>query len=284
MWFGTIIALPVPGFKARFGDDRSVGTYTGGMGWRLLEAQAPPDSPAMGVAWDEALLRVGTRPTLRLWINRPCLVLGRFDVRLPRLAHAVGVLGREGVALVRRSSGGTAVWHDATVLNVSVVVPKADAPAGVHETFESLGAGMVAGLRSLGLEAGFGRVPGTYCDGPHNLVVGGRKVAGLSQARKRGTVLVHASVLVGTALDEMHERIERFYTLAGRPRRFERAGVTTLGALCGAGMADARAALAAGYERAGIALQPATAAPAEREAARRLAAEIRLDASSPELA
>jgi len=244
------------------------------MRWRLLDETKAVESPALGVAWDEALLRHAARPTLRLWVNRPCLVLGRFDARLPRLGRAVEALRAEGVTLVQRASGGTAVWHDETVLNVSAIVPAGDAPRGVHEAFEALGAGMVRGLDELGLEGSFSCVPGTYCDGPHNLAVAGRKVAGLSQVRKRHAVLVHASLLVHTDLGRMHDRLERFYALAGRAQRFDRARAATLALLCGASVADVRGAVVRGYRTTGAVLRCEEATPAERASARRGAVEI----------
>jgi lipoate-protein ligase A len=240
--------------------------------WALLIDDATA-SPADAVAADDALLeRAGmldgaggtraTPPVLRLWTNAPCVVAGRFDARLPNLPAGRAALARYGVPLVLRRSGGTAVWHGPGVLNVSVVVPAELAPRGVHESFEALTQGMRRGLARLGLPVSFGRVPGTYCDGPHNLVLDGRKVAGLAQARRRGGVLVHASVLVDVALDRMHDCLEMFYAAAGAPQRLWRAGVTSLRTRHTALEMDAlRGALIAGYEAEGVRFQ---APPAPR--------------------
>ncbi len=215
--------------------------------WRLI-VETSVESPQVALAFDEALLQQ-PQPTLRIWQNRPCVVLGRFDVRLPDIEKAIHVFQQENMALLKRTSGGTAVWHSDGVLNVSVFVPQSLAPSGVHESFEALAEGMIKGLKLLDIKAGFGQVPGTYCDGPHNLIVDGKKVAGLAQTRRRGGVLVHASILVNLNLDLMHDWIERFYAEAGAPQSFARDKVITLNQACDGsiGFQDVVEAMAQGY-------------------------------------
>jgi len=198
--------------------------------WRML-SDFQVYSAGEALFLDEALLNHVRRPTLRVWQNHPCLVLGRSDARLPRLEHALDVLLSEGVEALQRRSGGTAVWHGPGVLNVSVIVPAAYAPQGVHEGFEQLGQGMLDGLRALNIDAQFGNMPNTFCDGPHNIVATNKKIAGLAQRRRRSGVLVHAVVLVDLDLNVMHNTIERFYALAGRPVQYARDKVTTVSQL-----------------------------------------------------
>lgn len=200
---------------------------------RLIQAPQVT-SPHHALAVDDALVQTATQPTLRIWQNHPCVVLGRFDVRLQNIEQAIDAFGSKKMPLLKRSSGGTAVWHGPGVFNVSVFAPADEVPSGVHEAFESLAAGMVEGLETLNIQAEFGQVPGTYCDGPHNLVIEGKKVAGLAQTRKRNGVLVHASILTDLDLDEMHDWIEFFYEKAGQPQQFARGKVVTLTQALGA--------------------------------------------------
>jgi|GEM_PF-5293849 len=198
--------------------------------WRLLVHPATA-SAALAVAYDEALLQHLEKPVLRCWQNTACVVLGKFDTRLPHIGKARAYFNAKGIPLLQRSSGGTAVWQGPGVFNLSVLCPAAVAPAGVHAAFEGLANGMLDGISSLGLNVRFGRASNTYCDGPHNLLVEGRKIAGLAQVRRRQGVLVHASILVQVALPTMHAQLETFYRLAGKPTVFDRAKVTTLAQL-----------------------------------------------------
>jgi len=222
------------------------------MHWRLL-LHPKCRSATQAVALDEVLLRRVEVPTLRLWVNERCLVAGRFDARLPQFQRAQRLFDAQGIPLVQRTSGGTAVWHDRGVFNVSLIVPPSVAPHGVHAAFEQLAQGMLNGLSALGLKTNFGRVAGTYCDGPHNVVIDHKKVAGLAQTRRHTGVLVHASVLVDVDLASMHDHIEWFYDVAGSARTFFRAGVTTLTEKLGAPptFSDLANAFVAGYTRQG---------------------------------
>ncbi|MEU5882688.1 hypothetical protein [Spirillospora sp. NPDC047279] len=76
--------------------------------------------PAWNLALDEALVRVGTPlPMLRIWQNAPSVVVGRFQdvARCADLASCA----RDGVRVVRRASGGGAVFTDSGTLNVTLV-------------------------------------------------------------------------------------------------------------------------------------------------------------------
>jgi len=198
--------------------------------WRLF-VESEVKSPQTALALDEVLLQQ-SQPTLRIWQNQPCIVLGRFDVRLPNIDQAIHAFHQEEMTLLKRSSGGTAVWHGEGVFNVSVFVPTDVAPSGVHESFEALAGGMIQGFGHLGINGVFGQVSGTYCDGPHNLVIDEKKAAGLAQTRRSHGVLVHASILVDLDLDLMHDWIERFYAEADSPQTFARDKVITLSQAC----------------------------------------------------
>lgn len=250
--------------------------------WRLLLEPSTP-SAAYGVALDEVLLQQVKVPTLRLWINQRCLVLGRFDARLPNLDKAVDVFASENIPLLMRSSGGTTVWHDSGVFNVSVIAPKTDAPFGVHEAFEALAAGMVGGLNAFGLNAGFGRVPNSYCDGPHNLVISGKKIAGLAQTQKRSGVLVHASILNDVDIENMHNQIELFYAATGNEKTFLSDSVTSLRIETKKALSfdELSAAMVAGYERQGLEVELSYVSSEERNAARQLSAQIMLPTVLP---
>lgn len=190
-----------------------------------------PARPELALAFDEALLQHVQDPVLRCWQNTNSVVLGRFDSRLPDIERARVHFRAKGIPLLQRTSGGTAVWHGPGVFNLSVISPTALVPAGVHAAFEALANGMLKGLGALGLKGAFGSVPNAYCDGPHNLVVQGKKIAGLAQVRRRQGVLVHASILVNVSLQSMHSQLEAFYLLAGKPTQFDRTHVATLSQL-----------------------------------------------------
>ncbi|MDA8335800.1 MAG: biotin/lipoate A/B protein ligase family protein [Peptococcaceae bacterium] len=172
--------------------------------WRLLDSG--PGDGVRNMAVDEALLlehAAGrTLPTLRFYRwDPPALSIGHFqpvrgEVNRDRLTQ-------EGFGLVRRLTGGRAVLHRAD-LTYSVVVGEALLSGSVLETYRLLSAGLLAGLRLLGVEAELaGEKPGGGTDpacfavpSSYELLAGGRKLVGSAQVRRKNTILQHGSLLL----------------------------------------------------------------------------------------
>jgi lipoate-protein ligase A len=108
----------------------------------------------------------------------------------------VRVCFERGIDVVRRITGGGAVFH-AAELTYSLVVPQ-DHPvvAGdILDSYRSICAGIVAGCASLGVKAEF--IP------LNDIVSGGKKISGNAQTRKQGCVLQHGTVILAVDVDEM---------------------------------------------------------------------------------
>ncbi|MBN1450737.1 MAG: lipoate--protein ligase family protein [Anaerolineales bacterium] len=173
--------------------------------WRLLTT--PPARGAWNMAVDEAILEHvehgKTFPTLRLYAwDPPCLSLGRaqpfMDVDTTRLEA-------RGWDVVRRMTGGRAILHT-DELTYSVTGP-ADEPrlvGTVLESYNRLARALLAAVQDLSLpvEMKEGKaendgqpnpvcfeVPSTY-----EITVGGKKLIGSAQARRKDGVLQHGSL------------------------------------------------------------------------------------------
>lgn len=191
--------------------------------WRWVEEDRPAE-PAWNLALDEALAeRVGAGeapPFLRLWTGRRSLVTSRYDPGLVDRRGALAWCREHSYDLLLRSSGGTAVVHSEWTLNLSAAVPARDGFPSIAQAYELLPAGLLLALAELGLRAGYGSVPGSFCDGRWNLVARGRKLAGTAQRRRAGYVLWHAVLLVSGGereLAAMNADIAAFYRAARAP-------------------------------------------------------------------
>lgn len=176
--------------------------------------------PLRGVEKDDLLMdmaRETGRPHLRLWYNAPCIVLGRGYARqLPRQVARV-----LGLPVLVRSSGGQVVIHGPGVLNVSLAVPSQLWSGTIDDAFVGLSLGVKRALLRLGWSASVGVVPESYCPGDHDVAVGGKKVMGISQRRRRETTLVHGSLNVSIVPRVYADVLTAFYQAAGiddRPR------------------------------------------------------------------
>jgi lipoate-protein ligase A len=166
------------------------------------------DGPT-NMALDEALLDLVTgdprASAFRTYgWSEPTLSLGYFQA----IADAESEPRWRGVPLVRRPTGGGAIWHDRELTYVLAV------PAGhplarrsgelyraVHATIASLFAGFGVEARRRGesdAPAGTARRPFLCFNDrdPNDLVAGRVKVAGSAQRRRAGAVLQHGSILL----------------------------------------------------------------------------------------
>ncbi len=162
--------------------------------WRLLLDTRR--EPLGNLAREEALARTGSVPTLRLWRNERCVVLGRSQVALAEVDE--GACRSLRVPVYRRFTGGGAVYQDAGNLNITLVAPRDDAlfnarpdrlrvPGLYGVVLEPL----AAAVRALGIAAHAGE---------REVVVRGRKIGGVAAWLGAGSVLVHATLLIDADL------------------------------------------------------------------------------------
>lgn len=174
------------------------------MNWHLL--LEPDGCPgAVNMAWDESLLVEADRSGaafLRLYrFSPPCLSFGRNEPALARYDRSA--IDRLGLDVVRRPTGGRAVWHDAE-LTYAVAAPIA-AFGTLAESYHAIHARLAAALQALGAAAELaprGRAAGVG-DGPcfatpvgGEVVVNGKKVIGSAQVRHGAAFLQHGSILL----------------------------------------------------------------------------------------
>lgn len=157
-------------------------------------------------------------------------LLGPGDRHLPDLPAALGWARAQGVPVYRRIGGGSLVYLDGRCLSFAHAVPCRDM-AMAATNFHALTRPVLEGLRSLGVEAHFGRVAGSYCEGPWDLVAGGRKIAGTAQAIRDGFALVSGMLLISQDGADATRRVNDFCERAGGGRPFDPWAVTSLGTL-----------------------------------------------------
>ncbi len=172
------------------------------MEWRLLPLRV--DDAFTSMAIDEALLKLnaeGKSPnTIRFWRWLPSTVsIGCFQ-SVEREVD-LEVAKRYGVDVVRRITGGGAVFHDhGGELTYSVVCKQGDVPGDIIESYRLICGGLARGFERLGLRAEFK---------PVNDVLGnGKKISGSAQTRRWGSVLQHGTVLIAPDVRRMFELLK----------------------------------------------------------------------------
>lgn len=164
--------------------------------------------------------------------QRPYILLGPKDRRLPRLDEAVAWLKSLGYPVFMRIGGGSAVLLDQHCLSFAVSHPCRDFTVW-EANFKSMAQPVIDGLNGLGMSAGFGRAVGSYCEGPYDLVVDGRKVAGIAQAIRGGFALVSGMLLIDQDPIATTALLQEFYRRAGSDLLLDPGAVTALTQLAG---------------------------------------------------
>ena len=180
--------------------------------WRLLPLRI--DDASMSMAIEEALLRLNaagkSSNTIRFWRWLPSTVsIGCFQ----SVEREVDLKAAEryGIDIVRRITGGGAVFHDRDgELTYSVVCMQNDVPDDVIGSYELICGGLVRGFERLGIQAGLRPIEAKAA--PHSsrrpcpvVQVRGKKISGSAQTRRWGSVLQHGTILISPDLSEMFE-------------------------------------------------------------------------------
>ena len=160
---------------------------------------------AMNMAIDEAILthhlQGDAPPTLRVfrW-DRPSISLGRFQSIEREILS--DICRQQGVALVRRPTGGRAVYHH-DEFTYSIVIGKSyGVPAGVVAAYAYLAQGLVAALDLLGVRAELSdervsKQPSAACFASStqaDLTSGGFKLVGSAQVWNDDALLQQGSL------------------------------------------------------------------------------------------
>lgn len=139
--------------------------------------------PYYNLAFEETvLLRRTQGEYLILWQNGSTVVVGRNQNTAEEIDQAF--VAKHHIHVVRRGTGGGAVYHDLGNLNYSFISDAGDAEKLTMERFTRP---VVSALRGLGLDA--------EASGRNDILVEGRKVSGTAQRLLGGRILHHGCLL-----------------------------------------------------------------------------------------
>ncbi|MBB6673374.1 lipoate--protein ligase [Cohnella nanjingensis] len=148
--------------------------------------------PALNLALEEYTLRQlpGDQPYLLFYINRPSIIIGKNQNTAEEVNAAY--VEKQGIQVVRRLSGGGAVYHDLGNLNFSFVTK--DDGQSFHD-FRKFTEPVVAALRELGVEA--------ELSGRNDIQVGERKISGNAMFSTKGRMFSHGTLLFDSHMENV---------------------------------------------------------------------------------
>lgn len=167
------------------------------MKWRLvpLEMNDAFINMAIDEAVSEAVAKGESLATIRFYRWQPSAVsIGCFQSLNDEVD--LEVCKERGVDIIRRRTGGGAVYHDyENEITYSVIIPEKDMTLGITESYHEICNWIVKGFAKLGIESEFKPI--------NDIITGGKKISGNAQTRRGGVVLQHGTILYGVDIRTM---------------------------------------------------------------------------------
>ena len=163
----------------------------------LLILDHQTTKPDWNLAAEEYLLTHFTDSVFRLWRNAPSVIVGRHQNTWAEVN--VPYIRQQNIPVIRRLSGGGAVFHDLGNINYSFMEPK---PLGEERsgTFTRCTKPILAALNHIGVEA--------YLSGRNDLLIDGKKFSGTAQCIVQERILLHGTLLYSALLSNLSEALK----------------------------------------------------------------------------
>ena len=167
--------------------------------------------PYWNLAAEEYLLKAWNAPVFRLWRNAPAVIVGR-----NQNAHAEinrPYVEERGIAVVRRLTGGGAVFHDLGNVNFTFI-DRVGSERDSHDMFRRFTAPILDALKELGVEA--------RLEGRNDLTIDGAKFSGNAMCIEGDRVLQHGTLLFSASVEDISQ------SLLPRPEKYAGRGVASV--------------------------------------------------------
>lgn len=144
-----------------------------------------------------------------LWQNDNAIIVGKYQNTLSEIN--LEAVGRRGIRVVRRLSGGGAVYHDMGNLNFTFIT---DAASGTALDMKLFCQPVVRTLAALGVHA--------EVNGRNDITIDGKKFSGNSQYLRQGRVMHHGTIMFNSDLSVVSEALQV------DPTKFQTKGVRSV--------------------------------------------------------
>lgn len=201
--------------------------------WRLIRTGL--NDALTNMAIDEAILNSVAEEaapnTVRFYRWKPSAVSVGFSQQVEKEVE-VEACKALGIDVVRRPTGGGAVYHDSNgELTYSIIARSDIIPSDVVSSYRCLCRGIVMMCRNLGLNAQLSfDDKGRQCP---NVTVNGKKISGSAQTRRKSAFLQHGTLLLDPNLETMTRVLKMGLPTARIPLEKLASKVTTIRHLLG---------------------------------------------------
>ncbi|MDY2841316.1 MAG: lipoate--protein ligase, partial [Candidatus Borkfalkiaceae bacterium] len=146
------------------------------------------------LASEEYLLKVKGGYYIYLWRNAPAVIIGVNQNAVSEVN--LGFTEEHGIKVVRRMTGGGAVYHDLFNINYTVIAPYDE----TADNYKKFTAPVIEYLNSLGVKAEF--------SGRNDITVDGKKISGNAQTIYDGRIMHHGTLLFHTDMSVLGDALK----------------------------------------------------------------------------
>ncbi|MEB7659760.1 lipoate--protein ligase [Staphylococcus xylosus] len=153
--------------------------------------------PTINLAMEEYVLKNMPKDDsyFLFYINRPSIIIGKNQNTIEEVNQSY--IDEQGIDVVRRISGGGAVYHDTGNLNFSFVT---DDDGNSFHNFQKFTEPIVEALKSLGVDA--------KLSGRNDIQVGEAKISGNAMVKVKDRMFSHGTLMLNSELDEVQNALK----------------------------------------------------------------------------
>lgn len=152
----------------------------------------PSTDAYFNLATEEFLLNYVEDDVFMLWRNEPAVIVGRFQNSLAEIN--LDFVNQKNIKVVRRLTGGGAVFHDLGNLNFTFIESQSK---GDFRTFTQP---ILEVLHQMGVEARF--------EGRNDLMIDGQKFSGNAQCKHNKKTMHHGTLLFATEMSDLSDALK----------------------------------------------------------------------------
>ena len=146
-------------------------------------------NPYFNLATEEYLLKNFNDSIFMLWRDEPCIVVGKNQNTYAEVN--IDAVKKNNIPVVRRLSGGGAVFHDLGNLNFTFI----ENDSGSFNDFRKFTQPIIDVLKNLSVNAEF--------SGRNDLTIDGKKFSGNAQYNYRNRILHHGTLLFSSNITDL---------------------------------------------------------------------------------
>ncbi|MGS5801465.1 lipoate--protein ligase [Staphylococcus aureus] len=153
--------------------------------------------PTLNLAMEEYVLKNMPKDDsyFLFYVNRPSIIIGKNQNTIEEVNQPY--IDEHGIDVVRRISGGRAVYHDTGNLNFSFVT---DDDGNSFHNFKKFTEPIVEALQSLGVDADM--------SGRNDIQVGSAKISGNAMVKVKDRMFSHGTLMLNSELNEVQNALK----------------------------------------------------------------------------